>query len=226
VGLVPTEGQRSRGFELEVAVHPSDLGRIVGIYPGAGGNIDGHKGKYAKLAEHIRTNGIGAVVRCGNPIPEDHGLDVNLRAMLDYCMANAREICGREEPEIYLMGFSAGAGACAAVARDYPQISRMLLLAPAEDVGREAIDNGLGSFGGWVYIFIGSHDEVVGSVSGRRFYDRAVSASHRELYEIPGCDHQFSSRANGIFLSKIPIYAFWQGERLTGFSCVPSIELY
>ena len=93
VGLVPTEGQRSRGFELEVAVHPSDLGRIVGIYPGAGGNIDGHKGKYAKLAEHIRTNGIGAVVRCGNPIPEDHGLDVNLRAMLDYCMANAIEIC-------------------------------------------------------------------------------------------------------------------------------------
>ena len=53
--------------EQDVAIHPFTNGRIVVNCPGSEGDIDGYNNKYITLSDYIVSQGLGAVVRCGNP---------------------------------------------------------------------------------------------------------------------------------------------------------------
>ena len=107
-----------------------------------------------------------------------------------------------------LMGFSAGASAIAGAAHHFPEVTKVLLYAPSGDMGQEAVRQGLRDFHGEVYIVIGAQDEVVGVEAGQLFYDLATGASHKELFTIPDCGHQFRGEANGRIMSQAPFYAF------------------
>jgi pimeloyl-ACP methyl ester carboxylesterase len=89
------------------------------------------------------------------------------------------------------MGFSAGAGAIAIIAPDYPQIKRVLLLAPSVDAGKTAIEESFRKFQGEVYIAVGEYDECVGREAGDFFLGLATGARKKTLVVIPNCDHQF-----------------------------------
>jgi len=219
---------KTGNFSHDVAIHPNNTGRTIIIYPGAAGDIDGYNAKYFKLAQHISTNGLAAVLRSGNPVPRDWGWELNLRAMIDFAQnpVNSEEICGNRHGQIFLMGFSAGAGAIAAVAHRYIGIDRILIIAPAFDAGFKEIEEGLSKFQAQLYILIGENDEVVGCDSGLRFYSFAKNAAFRQLMEIPNCDHQFRGTANGRILSQAPFWAFGEYKRgKTLFDC-PSTVLY
>lgn len=201
-------------LELDIAIHPNDSGRIIINYPGAYGDIDGYNQKYKKLAAYIQDKKLGAVIRSGNDLSAGYTWDTDLRQMLKYAQEHAKEICGKDDPEIYLMGFSAGASAIAAVAHDYESIvPKVLLFAPSGDTGEQAVRKGLGIYKGEVYIVIGQDDDVVGVDAGKTFYDIASSATHRELKVIPNCDHQFRGETNGRIMSQAPFWAFAQGEK-------------
>ncbi len=207
---------------LPIAIHANRSGAIVVNYPGANGDIDGYYDKYVKIADSLQRQNVGAVVRTANR--EHYGLlyadavQADLRHVIRYALRNAEDICGSETPHMYLMGFSAGAGAIAAVAHEFGHVEKILLMAPSGDAGRDAVYNGLAQFSGEVYIAIGENDEVVGKDAGQLFYDLAVNARSRQLVVIPDCDHQFRGEINGRIMSKAPFWAF------TGDTTFPSPE--
>ena len=198
--------------QLPIAIHASRSETIIVNYPGVNGDINGYDDKYVKVADFLQRRNVGAVVRTRNR--EHHGLRYeqsvqdDLRRIIDYAIRNAADICGSETPRIYLMGFSAGAGAIAAVAHEFSQVERILLMAPSGDAGRDAVYNGLAQFGGDVYIAIGENDDIVGKQAGQVFYNLATGARDRQLVTIPDCDHQFRGERNGRIMSKAPLWAF------------------
>lgn len=201
-----------RAFPVKLAIHPNLSRRIIVNVPGTRGEIDGYAEKYKILAHHMQSQGLGAVVRTGNDFTGFRA-DVNLNAALEYAKEHAVEICGEPEPEILLMGFSAGASAIAARAHYHSQVSKILLGAPATSMDNISVRDGIAKFNGEVYIIIGDSDDNVGTQSGQIIFDWATSASHKELLVLPNCDHQFRGEGNGRIISEAPFYAFAKGEK-------------
>lgn len=197
--------------EQPVAIHPLNNGKMLLIYPGAEGDIDGYNRKYETLANYIVEQGLASVLRTGNPYVGRW--DTCLRNMLNYALEHSKEICGSDKPEIYLMGFSAGAGAISQLAWEYPEVTKILLLAPAIGVGEKEVIKGLKEFKGEVYIVIGDSDEAVKPEAGQMFYDFCIGSSKRELFVIENCDHQFRGEKNGRILSQAPFYAFLDSKQ-------------
>lgn len=198
---------------VQFAIHPNHSGRIIINVPGYNGVIDGYGQKYKILAHHIQSQELAAVVRTGNHLGEGYPPDINLNAALEYAKQHAWEICGEPEPEILLMGFSAGASAIAARAHEHPQVARILLFAPSTNMPISLIKDGLEKFKGDVYIVVGEDDDVVGPETGQYFYDLATGASSRKLFVIADCDHQFRGEKNGRIISQAPFYAFREGAK-------------
>lgn len=198
-------------INVRLAIHPNVSRRIIINIPGANGGINGYADKYKRLAWHMQFEELGAVIRANNIFQAGFLPDINLRAALQYARENAWMTCGEPKPETLLMGFSAGAGAIAAIAHEYPEVTRILLYAPSEDMPGEIIQEGLSKFGGEVYILIGEEDEVVGPDAGQRFLDMATGTSKKGLIMIPHCDHQFRGKTNGRIMNQAPFFAFARG---------------
>lgn len=212
--------------DVPIEIHPNtDSGIVVINYPGRGGDINGYNDKYVTLAEFIRTR-VGAVVRMGNrecpPVPYPQSVQDDLRHVIDGVLARSEEICGVGNPTVYLMGFSAGASAIAAVCSHYPEVTKLLLCAPSSNAGWQAMEAGLGAFTGEVSILGGANDSVVGPKALMTVADMATQASAKRLEVLPDCDHQF--RGNGRILSKAPLWAFAGEEDFP--STIGGIDLY
>lgn len=202
-------------FSLSVGlrVHPSPNGVIVVSYPGLDADIDGYANKYGNLGNFLQGE-VGSVLRTDNPhytgFKYQNSLQEHLEAVVDYALEHSVEIAGKapEETDVYLMGYSAGASGVAAVAHKYPQVGKILLMAPSGDAGQEAITKGLSQYTGECHIVIGENDELVGADAGRLFASLATAASMVRTAVIPDCDHQFRGELNGRIMSAAPLWAF------------------
>jgi len=132
----------------------------------------------------------------------------SLRAVIEYCLNEAVHVCGSDSPEIYLAGFSAGASTSAAVASEYPQVTKMLLISPSADVDTEVLRRGLSNCRGELNITLGDNDYVVGSNAAQTLADWATNARLKKVVVVPDCDHQFAGERNGRILSKAYLWAF------------------
>ncbi len=214
----PVNGQP---VTMEVKIHPSTHKKIIVInYPGVGGDIDGYSNKYANVAWLVSQK-IGTVVRISWPEEirwEQYELGVakKLEATVEEALQNSEELawCSSDDLEIYLMGFSAGASWTAAVCGKYPQIKKILLMAPSGDAWQEAYESSLNSFTWEVYALVGENDEIVGWRAADIFASMAICASRVRNLIIPDCTHQFKWSINGQIMSAAPIWAFlknWEG---------------
>ena len=135
-------------IQLEIAIHLASNGTIVLNYPGITGDIDGYNNKYGQLADFVQERGVGTVIRMGNKsfsnLSYPKGMIDNFRYLIDYAIKNSYDLCDSKNPKLYLMGFSAGASVIAAIASDYSQVDKILLMAPSGDVGQELVTQGLG----------------------------------------------------------------------------------
>jgi alpha-beta hydrolase superfamily lysophospholipase len=147
----------------ELRVHPAISRRILIIYPGLNATPDGessqftqaHPYRYRRIAERLQSAGAAAVLRQANPASGylgdgKAGVD-RLAKTISYALTHANSLCGHGEPELCLMGFSAGAGAVAALASEY-RPKCMLLVAPSGDAGGWRIVLGLKKFTGALVI--------------------------------------------------------------------------
>ncbi len=201
------------GITVPLVVHPCKRAKAVIInYPGFRGDIDGYNLKYRHLGEWLVQKRVGAFIQMPNihrqDEPYEKSVIADLRAVVRHVIQIAPDIASSPEPIIYLMGFSAGASAVAAVASEYQPIKKILLMAPSGDASPERVRASLERFRGEVYIAIGEHDEVVGPDAGARFLSLVKRASRKELVTIPCCCHQFRGIRNGMIMSKAPLWAF------------------
>lgn len=210
-GVVDLGQEYSLGVDLRV--HPAENGVIIVNYPGYNGTIDGYENKYGQVGDFLQRHG-AAVVRTNNPHNRGfwypNSVQDHLRAVLDHTLDNTEEIAGvtRDRVRLFLMGFSAGAGAIAAVAHEYPEAERMLLMAPAMDPGTDVVIRGLSRFVGQCHIVVGENDEVVGTGPAKLLAQVACRASVVRDAVIPDCGHQFTGETNGRIMSAAPRWAF------------------
>lgn len=197
-------------IKLDLGVHPSDCGRILIHHPGCFETAEGYAQKYVTLADLIKNKGIAAVLRMDNDERKYHDyaetIYDDLRAVIEHAIRNSRRICGSDNPMIYLMGFSGGTSSIGAVAHEYPQVKKILLMGPGFAIDDETpVRKGLSRFCGEVYIVQGELDNVN---EGKTFYDMATAASRKELVIVPNCDHYFRHEVNDRIYSKAPLWAF------------------
>jgi dienelactone hydrolase len=197
--------------DLKITPCPASPNIIIN-YPGFKGHIDGYNNKHFKLAQLMAGRGLGGVLQMGNIYREnrDYKLSVinDLRAVVEYAIDNAPRICGVKRADLFLIGTSAGGGAVAAVAGEYKEVKKILLMAPSKDAAQTTVKKNFAKFKGEVYIVIGDKDDVVGPLAGKIYYDLAKKASRRELIVIPDCDHQFTGTVNGQIMGNAPFWAF------------------
>src|SRR5690606_27411022 len=131
--------------------------------PGAGGTISGFKNKYVNLGNYLQSKNIASFVRIPNDRPSEYELTV--RTVINYCLENATEICGSSNPEIWLMGFSAGAGAIVLTGWEYPEVKKILAINPFLEVKnvRSKLEENLPSYEGELYLVKGEDDTVIAS---------------------------------------------------------------
>lgn len=221
-----TINNHTEKFDLELIIHPHGNGKIIVNYPGAEGSTDGYNGKYKTLAEYIVSQSLASVVRLPNPHTFGFGWDMNLRHALAHIHENSKSICNSNDPDIFLMGFSAGAGVIASLAWEYPTVKKILLLEPAPKVGEKGVIDGLCQYKGELYVVVGSGDEALGPEVGNKIIKAAINASKKEIFVIPNCDHQFRGETNGRIMSHAPFYAFSDNPEITFPDPKGGIKLY
>lgn len=209
-----------RDEQFRIFVHPSRRSNAVIVNcPGLNGSIDGFNAKYFKLGQYLSEQSIGAYVQMpnisGRPQYVD-GLLTDVGAVCRWTVENAAKFCGATttEPDIYLVGFSAGGAAVATIAYEFRRVKKILLMEPSLAVMPSAhMESRLGMFSGTVDIVIG--DGGVGRNAGENFYRWASLARGRRIETIRNCDHQFRGRINGQYMSNAHLWAFGNLPELT-----------
>ena len=198
---------------IEIKIHPLNSNTIVINYPGFQGSIDGYNNKYLKIGGMVIVRRIGAYVQLGNTMWEglsySQSVVDDLSFIIEVVIQNSINICGSINPDIYLMGFSSGGSAVAAICSKFPQVKKILLIAPSFDAGEIAIMEGLGKFTGEVYIANGDKDEVIPYLVGHLYEQFSKKTAFKVKWSvIPNCDHYFKGSANGLILSQAVLWAF------------------
>lgn len=203
-------------ISIPVTVHPSKTGVVIINSHGLGGSKDGYSSKYVKIAQLLRDLGVGSVIRYHSSlfpfafqnVDMDVLLEGNLRAVIEYALNEAKFVCGSDGPKIYLAGYSAGASTSAAVACEYSQVTKMLLISPSADIEIETLRRGLSEYDGELYVTLGDNDRIVGPKAAETLLELATNATMKNVVIVPNCNHQFTGETNGKILSKAYLWAF------------------
>lgn len=192
-------------WDIAIAYHPTDTGKILINIPGAGGSVDGYKNKYINLGNYIQEKELSSFVRIPNDRPQEPLLTA--RTVINYSIENAKKICGKKKPEIWLMGFSAGAASILLTAWEYPEITKILVINPFIDFKnvRKEVKEYLPRFEGEECLVIGEEDSVIAkdTVQYIHRYSNNIKA-----YTVPQCGHQFRGEDNIKILSQLPEFVF------------------
>ncbi|MBT3984990.1 hypothetical protein HOD38_03625 [archaeon] len=214
---------KSKPIELGIEVYPSTTGKVVIHQPGFYEKLQGYKNKYRTLARLIQER-FGAAILMDNEERDYHPFHEtatdDLLAVINFVVEHSREITGAEEPEICLMGFSAGGTSVGSIAGHHPLVEKVLLIGPSHAYeayrGRDAIFESFERFEGEVFITQGDRD---GSTDGTYINQIARHLGTNSTFAlVPGCDHDFRGARNDFIYSKTPFWAF------AGDSTFPSPE--
>jgi dienelactone hydrolase len=192
-------------WDIAIAYHPTDTGKILINIPGAGGSVDGYKNKYINLGNYIQEKELSSFVRIPNDRPQEPILTA--RTVINYVLENSKKICGVDKPEIWLMGFSTGGASVLLTAWEYPEIKKVLAINPFLEFKniRKDIKKYLPRYEGKIFTVIGEEDSVIATDTIQYIHKYAKDI---KTYLVPQCDHQFTGRDNSKLLSQLPGFFF------------------
>lgn len=211
-------------ISFNIAMHPNASHKIMHLLPGMDGDINGFNDKYLKIACLVQNSKIAAVVRSRNTWHPGFSFEHDFRFAIEHASSNSYAICGEVNPDMYLMGYAAGAGIMGALAHEYPNVKKILLINPTGEMGERIIETGLSKFSGEIMLAIGENDLDSLKFGRNLFENHTNEAKTRKLLIIPKGDHQLRGRDTGIFLSKLPFIAFDNNSEYT--KKFKGIELY
>ncbi len=171
--------------DMDIRVHPAKSDKIVIIIGGVDASVDGYKDKYAKMAQRITEKQGKAAVRFSNDFISSFHWEENLRHALKYVDEHAVPITGMASPEVEIVAHSAGASVALWLAHEYPQVTKMLLINTAAELGLNKILRGLARYKNKALLVFGSLDNSLSKF-------QTVVPNH-PLIIIEGANHQFSS---------------------------------
>ena len=212
-----TRSVRLDDIDFEMCIHRANTNRVLIMYPGADGSIDGYNSKYEKIANLLQSNNIAFVVRidnryCCGKLPYVEMMIVKLAFIIENIYENAKEYFGHDNIELCLAGVSAGAGAIATILDEFRDIKKVLLIAPADGVGIDNMRRGLKNYSGELYLIAGQEDEIEAGEVAQYLFENSEAAAKRLIKIIPNCDHYFSGKKNGQNLANSFIWAFGESD--------------
>ena len=225
-------------YVVPVSAYPTDSNIIIVVSPGSGELKDGRNDRWMKLARHFQEQQLGSLVTYNAPRPDGQvqlpweaysykGASWNrlllesLSHAIEFSLERSREICGTDTPTLYLAGFSSGASAVGAVAFQYPEVKRILLLSAYDSVG-DCFYDGVAQFPGDVYLAYGSEDSIAGFLAYVLALGPMAANSFR-VKQVPNCDHRFSGETNGKLVTKAFYWAFCGDDSFPDPAGVPDL---
>ncbi|OYW42321.1 hypothetical protein B7Z28_01620 [Candidatus Saccharibacteria bacterium 32-45-3] len=172
---------------LVIAIHPKSSDTLLVTIPGVDGSLDGYEQKYVRMVEKYQEVYQVAAVRMENPFITSHHWESNIRHVFEYIANQAEDITeGEKLTNIKVVAHSAGAAMIAKLAHEYPIISDILLINPAQKLASASdVATGLSSLKGKGRVVFGSLDPSVSMVE-------ELKASGVNVTIIDGADHNFS----------------------------------
>jgi dienelactone hydrolase len=200
---------------IPLTVYCSHSSVVLINSPGLGVSKEGESNRFKKIATRIQRANLSSVICYQSSLGDFAFKKVtmeallldNLKAVIDYALSEAHSICGFDAPEIFLAGHSAGASTSAAIAFEYPQVSRMLLVAPSADIEPELLRRSLSKFSGELYIVSGDKDYVINPEAVRTFAKWATKAKTKKIVTVKDCDHNFTGQRNRRLLTAAYMWA-------------------
>ena len=210
-------------YQIPVSAYPTSSGKLLVNSPGSGELKDGRHYRWDGMARHLQELGIATMVTYNAPRPDfkvqlewepysyegaswNRLLVESLCHVVDWSLEHAPELCGDESPDVYLAGFSSGGSAVGAVAFNYSEVKRILLLSAYDSVG-DWFYEGISRFTGDIYMAFGSQDPMAGFLCQIVGMGQLMASSF-EARQVPNCDHRFSGAVNSQALVKAFYWAF------------------
>jgi hypothetical protein len=225
-------------YEIPVSAYPTGSGKLLVNSPGSGELKDGRYGRWDTLARHMQELGLATMVTYNAPRPDfevqlewepysykgaswNQLLLESLCHTIDWALERSEELCGSASPDLYLAGFSSGGSAVGAVAFNYTEVKRVLMLSAYDSVG-DWFYEGISRFTGDIYMAFGSEDPVA------RFLSQIVgmgrlAASSFQARQVPNCNHRFSGAANSQALVKAFYWALGHDDSFPDPTGVPKL---
>jgi len=172
---------------LVIAIHPKNSDTLLLTIPGVDGSLDGYEQKYVRMVEAYQSMYGVAGVRMENPFITSHHWESNIRHIFDYIAEHTEQITeGGEIAKVKVVAHSAGAAMIARLAAEYPIISDVLLINPAQKLASASVlVSGWLNLSGKAKVVFGSLDPSVGIAD-------ELKASRIDVAIIDGADHNFS----------------------------------
>lgn len=216
------QGQRV-SYAVPLTAYPTDSKIIIVNSPGSGELKDGRHDRWVKLARHFQERQLATFVTYNAPRPDGqvqlpwepyshkgaswNGLLMeSLSHAVEFSLKHAPALCGTDSPSLFLSGFSSGASAVGAVAFQYPQVQRILLLSAYDSVG-DLFYDGFSQFTGEIFMAYGSQDQMAGFLAHVLRMGPLAANSFRAK-QVPDCNHRFSGATNSQVLVKAFYWAF------------------
>ena len=209
-------------YDIPVSAYPCASGRMLVVSPGSGELKDGRHDRWRKLALHLQEMGLCATVTYNVPRPDfqvqlewepysyqgaswNRILIESARHATEWALNRSQELCGSDEPEICMAGFSSGGSAVGAVAHLYPQVRQLLLLSTYDSVG-DSFYEGVSLFTGDIFMGYGAQDPPAGMLA---YLVSVGPLAARSMVgrPVPDCDHRFSGADNSRALVKAVYWA-------------------
>ncbi|MDB5177312.1 MAG: hypothetical protein JWN75_980 [Candidatus Saccharibacteria bacterium] len=188
---------------LDVAIHKGGSNVVLLIIPGVDGSLDGYENKYLRIAESVFEKHKASVVRMSNPFITSYHWKSNVRRIFEFIEENKDLVSSHDELDIRIMAHSAGAAVIAQIAWEYPEVTRLLLINPATQLGIAKIHLGLNELQDVnTTILVGGDDPSFDVVQELSVIDNI------RIVAIEGADHNFSSEHFPAFISSPETYLF------------------
>ena len=209
-------------YEIPISAYPCHSERMLIISPGSGELKDGRHDRWRKLAFHLQELRLCTTVTYNVPRPDfevqleweaysykgaswNRILIESVCHATDWALEQSQQLCGTDDPEICLAGFSSGGSAVGAVCHLYPQVKQLLLLSAYDSVG-DPFYEGISLFTGDIFMGYGALDPPAGMLA---YVVSVGPLSARSMVgrPVPDCDHRFSGANNSRSLVKAVYWA-------------------
>lgn len=215
-------------YEVTFVAFPTTSGRFIIQAPGTGERKEGTGNRYVRLGEYLQRQDIATFVAF-NPPPPDGQFDhpdepysyreaswnriyvEGMAFLVEHCLARSKDLCGVNDPDVYLAGFSSGGSVVVTVASFFAAVKKILLVSTYDSMGVGSMGwyflSGLRRYAGEVYVAYGEQDAPAAMFAlTLPILARSASAVHAR--GVPDCGHAFDGETNGKILSNAYRWAF------------------
>lgn len=195
---------------INIEFKKNNSNKVIIILPWNWGTHSWYNNKYYKIVDLLSKNDYASIICLENKtqmwLSSKMIWLLKLETTINEVLKNPFKYSNVRNPDIYLIWNSDWWSIVSTISFFFPQIKKILLIAPSILVWKIIIENFVPKFKWKVYILIWEEDEVVWVDIWKYFYSKFNC--NKKILIIPNCKHRFEWDKNFNLFINSPIYAF------------------